>query len=164
MGHTFNFNMFIFYLLFSFPTSLLSCASPLPPPSPLLTCASRLGGPCLPLTRAANMLRDWLSSRVARLVVNSMPPTFSSTRSGQVLGGAGMACPLLVEGSSSGKRGSVAAAAVARRSTLQGGLLLLPLPASCPRASATGGSPLVLYLAALGRATQFVAGRSRSEC
>ena len=125
-----------------------------PPRSPLLTCASRLGGPCLPLTRAASMLCDWPSSSVARLVENSMPPTFMFTRLGHSLGGARIAWPMLVEGSSCGGGGPAAASEAARRGTWRGGLLLLPLPACCPWAAALGGSSLVLCLAVVGRATQ----------
>ena len=69
------------------------------------------------------MLCGWLSSSVARLVVNTVPPTFSSTRSGkQLVTGGGAAWRPLVEGCCWG-RGSAAAAAAAvpTQGTLWGG-------------------------------------------
>ena len=115
-----------------------------------LTFASRLGGPCLPLTRAASMLCGWLSSSVARLVVNTVPPTFSSTRSGkQLVTGGGAAWRPLVEGCCWGGGPAAAAGAlVARRGTLRGGLLLAFPPASCCPHAAAGSSPPPVRLTA----------------
>ena len=89
------------------------------------------------------MLCGWISSSVARFVVNSVPPTFSSTRSGKhLVTGEGAAWRLLVEGCCWGRdpAAATATAAVPTRGTLRGGLFLLPVPGSCPYAAA-GGSP-----------------------
>ena len=103
------------------------------------------------------MLCGWLSSSVARLVVNSLPPTFSSTRSDKHLMAGGWRG--LVGDCSCGKGGPVAgsaaavAAAATRRGTLRGGLLPA-LPPSCLQAAARASPPSCLAVAAVEHSKQ----------
>ena len=89
------------------------------------------------------MLCGWLSSSVARLVVYSMPPTFSSTRSDKLRGGLEVAAGGVFLGVGPAAAAAAAGAALARRGTLRGGLLLPPLPASGPHATSEGSPPPV---------------------
>ena len=91
------------------------------------------------------MLCGWLSSSVAQLVVNSMPPTFSSTRSDkQVATGGQAAWRVLVEGCSwGGDPAAAAAAAVVRRGALRGGCCRFHLFLRSAHVLLQGHSPLM---------------------